>query len=295
MSLDLWEEGEMAQPAPGWFPDPFDPARLRWWDGQQWTTHLHPADRGPARAASAPRPPAPGAPHRRTRVATVALVTATALLVGGATATGAGLLAFVPASDGSSSQGGAVVAAASPTATSAEASAARDTTSPSASAATRPSATASKPSPATPRTAGLVPVVSVTDGDTIRVRVSGVTERVRVIGIDTPELRTDECYAQQAASRMQALVQGTRVGLTRDPTQADRDRHGRLLRHVALRDGRQVAELLIADGFGKEFTYDEPYAGQASYRAAERTARDARKGIWGGGCRAPTQDAPAVS
>lgn len=261
----------MAQPAPGWFPDPFDPAQLRWWDGQQWTTHLHPAERGPARAASAPRPPAPGAPRRRTRVATLALGTAAALLLGGATATGAGLLALVPAGGAGDSHGGVVVA-------------------PSATATSAP-----EPEPSSPGTAGLAPVVSVTDGDTLRVRVGGVVEKVRVIGIDTPELRTGECYADRAASRMRALVQGREVRLTRDPTQADRDRHGRLLRHAALRDGRQVAELLIAEGLGREFTYDEPYAGQASYRAAERTAREARRGIWGGGCRAPAGDAPPAS
>ena len=64
-----------------------------------------------------------------------------------------------------------------------------------------------------------------------RVRVDGRTERVRVIGIDTPE-RTGagapECFAQQAASAMQSLAQSRSVALEADPTQADRDRHGRL-------------------------------------------------------------------
>jgi micrococcal nuclease len=140
-----------------------------------------------------------------------------------------------------------------------------------------------------------VPVVSVVDGDTIKVRVGGTTERVRVIGIDTPELAQRECYAQQAASRMQSLVQSKKVRLVRDRTQDDRDRYGRLLRHVQLTDGRQVARVLIAGGFGEEYTYDRAYAGQAAYRAAERAARDAGKGIWGSGCRTPAEAAPAPS
>lgn len=150
-----------------------------------------------------------------------------------------------------------------------------------------------RPPAGKPPAAGLVAVVGVVDGDTVKVRVGGVTERVRVIGIDTPELRGGECYAQQAASRMQSLVQGKRVRLTRDPTQADRDRYGRLLRHVALPDGRQVALLLIAGGFGEEYTYDEPYAGRDAYRAAEKAARVAGKGIWSSGCRAPVVAAPS--
>ncbi|HSO65399.1 MAG TPA: thermonuclease family protein [Ornithinibacter sp.] len=131
--------------------------------------------------------------------------------------------------------------------------------------------------------------MSVIDGDTIRVKVHGVTERVQVIGIDTPELHADECYAPQAANRMQALVQSGKVRLARDPTQADRDHHGRLLRHVTLSDGRQVARVLIAGGFGEEFTDGKPYAGQSSYRSAERAARDAGRGVWSSGCTAPAR------
>ena len=64
-------------------------------------------------------------------------------------------------------------------------------------------------------------------------------------------------------------MQGRTVLLTDDPTQDDRDRHGRLLRHVALPDGRCLAEVLIAGGFGREYTYDRPYAGRAAHRAAQ--------------------------
>ncbi len=133
----------------------------------------------------------------------------------------------------------------------------------------------------------LLAVAGVTDGDTIKVRVDGTTERIRVIGIDTPELNPRECYAQQAASRMQSLVQSRSVRLTADPTQADRDRYGRLLRHVWLADGRSVAQLLIAGGYGVEYTYAKPYAGQAAYRSAQASAKAAHLGIWSSGCAVP--------
>ncbi len=131
---------------------------------------------------------------------------------------------------------------------------------------------------------GLVAVVGVTDGDTIKVRLGGTTERIRVIGIDTPELASHDCYAQQAASKMQSLVQSKQVKLVADPTQDNRDRYGRLLRHVRLADGRSVAEMLIAGGFGREYTYDRAYAGQAAHLRAQSAAKSAHRGIWSSGC-----------
>ncbi|MEP7160895.1 MAG: thermonuclease family protein, partial [Dermatophilaceae bacterium] len=130
----------------------------------------------------------------------------------------------------------------------------------------------------------LVPVVGVLDGDTIRVQVNGATEKVRLIGIDTPELAGGQCYAQQAASRMQSLVQSRSVRLAADATQDDRDKYGRLLRHVSLPDGRLVAEVLIDEGFGREYTYAAAYEHQSQYRAAQARAQEAGRGLWGSGC-----------
>ncbi|MGB7820236.1 MAG: thermonuclease family protein [Ornithinibacter sp.] len=226
-----------------------------------------------------------------------ALVVAAVLLVGGGVAASVALIALADPEASSSTT--APVADPTTTPARATAPAASASVSPTAMPTTTP-ATASTPepepsptsSPQAPSAAGLVAVTGVVDGDTIKVRVDGRTERIRIIGIDTPELKGDECYARQAASRMQSLVQSKSVRLVRDPTQADRDRYDRLLRHVTLPDGRQVAEILIAGGFGEEYTYDAAYAGQAAYRAAEESAREAGKGIWSSGCRAPSPAVP---
>jgi micrococcal nuclease len=172
--------------------------------------------------------------------------------------------------------------------------------SPTSTAGTSAARTASPTTAAPAATGGtLVDVSGVTDGDTIKVRVAGSTERVRLIGIDTPELSPAQCYAQQAASKMQSLVQSKQVVIVADPTQSDRDTYGRLLRHVYLTDGQSVAQLMIADGFGKEYTYEKPYRGQAEYRAAQASAQSAGKGQWGAQCvpppPAPEQVAPAPS
>src|SRR5262245_50751171 len=74
------------------------------------------------------------------------------------------------------------------------------------------------------------PVVRVVDGDTIDVRVAGGTERVRVLGIDTPE--RGACYADRASAETARLALDRRVVLRGDRTQARRDRYGRLLAYV---------------------------------------------------------------
>lgn len=98
---------------------------------------------------------------------------------------------------------------------------------------------------------GLSPeVTAVVDGDTIDVRTAGGIERVRIIGIDTPEIgrngAADECYAQEARRRL-----WPRCGALRDPAQDDVDRYGRLLRHIIV-DDRSIAEEVIAAGMGYE-------------------------------------------
>jgi micrococcal nuclease len=127
-------------------------------------------------------------------------------------------------------------------------------------------------------------VVNVVDGDTVDVRVGGREERVRLIGIDTPETvhprQPVMCYGREASQRAEALLQGQTVFLEADPSQDSRDRFGRLLRFVWLEDGRMVNQVLVAEGYAFEYTYDLPYRYQREFRAAERAAREAGLGLW---------------
>lgn len=126
-------------------------------------------------------------------------------------------------------------------------------------------------------------VVAVIDGDTIDVKTSTGESRVRIIGIDTPEIGRDgaagDCYAIEARNFLDELLYGRTVELQSDSTQADVDTYGRLLRHVDV-DGQSAAVLAIAAGTGYEYTYDNPYVGQADHLAAEAAARDEHAGLW---------------
>ncbi|MDF2917990.1 MAG: hypothetical protein K0S70_2207 [Microbacterium sp.] len=126
-------------------------------------------------------------------------------------------------------------------------------------------------------------VAAVIDGDTIEIRAAGGTERVRIIGIDTPEIgrdgAADECYAQEAREYVNAALYGRTVTIYPDTSQEDTDRYGRLLRHVLV-DDRSIAEEAIAAGMGYEYTYDAPYGGQAAHKAAQEAAAAAGAGLW---------------
>lgn len=142
--------------------------------------------------------------------------------------------------------------------------------------------------------ATVVSVVAVSDGDTIRVRIGGTTERVRLIGLDAPELTPEECFGPEASARLRTLAHGRSVRIEADPTQGDRDEHGRLLRHVYTDDGRSLAELQIAEGYAREYTYDTAYRHRSQYRAAEATARTHRRGLWSA-CTAAAGRAPSTA
>lgn len=126
-------------------------------------------------------------------------------------------------------------------------------------------------------------VVAVVDGDTIDVGTGAGAQRVRIIGIDTPEIgrggKTDECFAQEARAMLDELIYRSDVELIADPTQADVDRYGRLLRHVH-HEGHSVALTLIKAGAGYEYTYGAAYDGQDAHRTAQDAAERDRRGLW---------------
>ena len=117
----------------------------------------------------------------------------------------------------------------------------------------------------------------VVDGDTIEVEVGGRAERVRYIGIDTPEW-TDErpevrARARAATEANRRLVAGRRVRLELDVE--TRDRYGRLLAYVWVGD-TLVNEALVRDGHAEPHTVPPNVRYAERFRTAAREARIAR-------------------
>ncbi len=131
---------------------------------------------------------------------------------------------------------------------------------------------------------GLSPVIRVIDGDTIIVEVDGVQEKIRLIGVDTPEVvdprKTVQCFGKEASEFTKNILTNARVRLESDPSQGERDRYGRLIRYVFLSDGTLLNKTIIMEGYGHEYTYRLPYRHQTEFKTAERIARESQKGLW---------------
>jgi micrococcal nuclease len=150
-----------------------------------------------------------------------------------------------------------------------------------------PPAAPSAPTGLTPMGATQTAIVErVVDGDTLIVDLGGDRQRVRAIGIDSPELTDDDpqvrAMAQAGADALARLVAGREVLLERDVS--DTDRFGRLLRYIWVVDGAGSLEFvnlgLIADGYARVVTFPPDVAWHPTLLAAQDAAREAGLGLW---------------
>ena len=129
-------------------------------------------------------------------------------------------------------------------------------------------------------------VTAVVDGDTVRVKDREERDlgRIRLLGVNAPELAHDDisaqCWGKQAHTRLAELTPvGATVRLVLDPTQADRDAHGRLLRYVLI-DDLDVQHLLLAEGQARAFWPKGPGLQAGSYLEAAQQAEHDQRGLW---------------
>ena len=127
-------------------------------------------------------------------------------------------------------------------------------------------------------------VTKIVDGDTIHVRIGGRREKIRYIGVDTPETHKPgtpvQCYGRAASAFNARLLAGRRVELRTDAE--TRDRYGRLLAYVYRRpDGLFVNAELVRRGFATILTIPPNVAHADEFLRLQRAARQAGRGLWG--------------
>ena len=136
-------------------------------------------------------------------------------------------------------------------------------------------------------------VARVVDGDTFLLNTK---EKVRLIGVDTPEkftsnklkkdaersqkdIETIQKLGEQSSNYVKKMVEGKKVILKTDKYSAKQDKYGRLLRYVYLEDGTCINSKIIEDGYGNAYTSFK-FEKMDEYRQLERDARTNNRGLW---------------
>lgn len=133
-------------------------------------------------------------------------------------------------------------------------------------------------------------LVRVVDGDTLVVRMDGesVDAKVRLLGIDTPEVvdprKPVQCFGKEASAHMHQLVDGKRIRLDSDPQADERDKYGRLLRNVFLEDGTDANALMVKDGYAYAYlSFPLSPSRKVQLKQLQLEAQAAKRGLWSTG------------
>jgi micrococcal nuclease len=127
-------------------------------------------------------------------------------------------------------------------------------------------------------------VERIVDGDTLWIRLDGVTEKTRLVLIDTPEVDPEigvECFGPEASAELERLIPvGTDVEVRR--AEDERDRFGRLLAFVwRADDDLAVNRELVRRGFAEVLVIEPNTAGADEFEDLERKAQQDNAGLWG--------------
>lgn len=140
-------------------------------------------------------------------------------------------------------------------------------------------------------------VIRIIDGDTMEVSINGKKEKIRLIGVDTPEMHESaklhrdvertgrdeqtirELGAKATAFTKSLVKEGGAVRLEYDWDK--RDKYDRLLAYVWLDDTRMLNEILICEGYANAYTrypFKQEYMDR--FRGCEKEARESQRGLW---------------
>lgn len=139
-------------------------------------------------------------------------------------------------------------------------------------------------------------VVRVVDGDTVVILLNGQEEKVRLIGVDTPESKNNEKarrdssktgesvseivnLGKEAAQYTKSILpKGTKVTVETDVQ--PRDRYGRLLAYLYLENGEMVNSLIIQNGYAQVMTIPPNVKYEDLFRKLMKEARENNRGLW---------------
>ena len=129
-----------------------------------------------------------------------------------------------------------------------------------------------------------VKIIIVVDGDTVDIDINGRIERIRLIGVDTPETKHPtkpiECFGPEASAYLTTLLpKGTTMRIERDVEA--RDRYGRLLLYLYRAIDNLFINLdLVARGYGTPMSIEPNTFHRNDFVRAAAQAEVANVGLW---------------
>ncbi len=129
-------------------------------------------------------------------------------------------------------------------------------------------------------TDGLVLVEKINDGDTVTVLVGKNSERVRLIGIDAPELG-QEPWGEISKKHLAGIIASSSWKAKMEYDVERRDKYGRLLAYLWTKDGKLVNRMMVEDGYAFLFTFPPNVKHTGEFIEAYRKARKSKSGLWG--------------
>lgn len=130
---------------------------------------------------------------------------------------------------------------------------------------------------------GMYLVTKVVDGDTIEIDMSGNKEKVRLIGVDTPETHHPnkgvQCFGILASEFTKNALEGKVVRIEADETNQNRDRYQRLLRYVYTEQNELWNATLVREGYAHALAAF-PFTKMDEFIKLEGLAKDQDKGLW---------------
>ena len=130
----------------------------------------------------------------------------------------------------------------------------------------------------------LITILNVIDGDTVEIDINGNTERVRLIGVNTPETKHPtkpiECFGPEASAYLtQLLPKGTHVRIERDIEA--RDRYGRMLLYLYRELDNLFINLdLVLRGYGTPMSIEPNIFHRNDFVHAAALAETINVGLW---------------
>jgi len=125
-----------------------------------------------------------------------------------------------------------------------------------------------------------VTVDRVNDGDTITVIINRRKEKIRMAGMDAPEMG-QAYWGRMAKDHLRDIIASSSWKVRLEYDVVRRDKYGRLLAYVWTKEGKMVNAEMLAHGYAVLFTFPPNVRHVDELRAAQEQARDRKLALWG--------------